>query len=389
MSRLALTGAEIFDGRKRHQNCALLVDGSQITGISPSADVPHDYQQIVLKGGVLAAGFIDAQVNGGGGLLLNEKPDVNTIKTICAAHVPFGTTALLPTLITATSETTALAIKAGIEAVAMKVPGFVGLHLEGPHLSVKKCGAHDASLIRPMTDGDMEMYLAARKALPVLMMTVAPENISTAQIRILAEAGVIVSIGHSNIDADEFRKASAAGASGVTHLFNAMSPLLAREPGIVGAALDDGSVHAGLIADGVHVNPTAISVALRAKKGPGRIFLVTDSMATIGTEIKSFELNGRTIIRQDGRLTLENGTLAGADLDMISAVKFMVQSVGTSVDEALRMASLYPAECLGIADHTGCLKPGYMSDIVHLDTDLGIRNVWVRGVQVFGGNRRS
>jgi N-acetylglucosamine-6-phosphate deacetylase len=378
----AITGVEIFDGENRHQNSALILAGGKIINIVEASDIPADCQVTHLNGGLLAPGFIDLQVNGGGGILFNERPDVEAIRTICEAHAQFGTTAMLPTLITDGPEITAKAIKAGIEAVAQNIQGFVGLHLEGPHLSVAKKGAHDPSLIRAMTDYDMRQLLYARENLPNLMTTVAPESVTNEQISVLSKAGIVVSLGHTNATHSLASSAMEAGASCVTHLYNAMSQLTNREPGLVGAALTHGSVYAGLIADGHHIDPAAISIALAAKSGPGQIFLVTDAMSTIGTDDKSFTLNGRLIRRENGRLLLEDGTLAGADLDMTSAIEYMHKVIGLDQCEAIKMASASPARCLGIFEHYGHLKPGAFANIVHLDDQQCADSVWVMGTRV-------
>ncbi len=315
--------------------------------------------------------------------MLNDHPIVEGIETICRAHAQFGTTALLPTLITDTPEVTAAAIAAGIEAARRKVPGFAGLHLEGPHLSIARKGAHDPKLIRPMTDADQAALIAARKELPALLTTVAPESVTPEQVAALTQAGIVVSLGHTDATYAMAGAYADAGASMVTHLFNAMSQIGNREPGLAGAAIDLGKLSAGLIADGIHVDPATIAIALRAKNGPAHIFVVTDAMATIGTELKSFTLNGRLIKRENGRLTLEDGTLAGADLDMISAVRFMHRTIGLDLAEALRMASLYPAEAVGQAHRLGRFVKGAAANIVALSDDLDVRGVWIDGKQVF------
>ncbi|WP_088344334.1 MULTISPECIES: N-acetylglucosamine-6-phosphate deacetylase [Rhodomicrobium] len=381
---IALTGARIFDGRSTRGGAAVLTADGIITGIVPEAEVPADAGSVRLDGGWLAPGFIDLQANGGGGVLFNEEPTVDGIRKICAAHARFGTTALLATLITDTPEITQRGIAAGVEAYRQGVPGFLGLHLEGPHLSIAKHGAHRPDLIRPMTGRDVETLRQARAALPNLMVTLAPEAVEDAQIAELADAGICVSLGHSNAPAERAKTAFAAGARAVTHLFNAMSGLTHREPGLVGAALNASDVYAGLIADGHHVVPDAIAIALRAKIGRGRIFLVTDSMSTTGTDQTEFELNGRRILRRDGVLTLEDGTLAGADLDMNSAVRFMAGNLGLPFEEALRMASLYPAQCLGIAATRGCLLPGVAADLVHLNEACNVQAVWIAGSEQAG-----
>ncbi len=293
----AYTGARIFDGEGWHDDASLLTEGDTVVGIVPSNDLPNSAQRIDLDGGMLVPGFVDLQVNGGGGIMLNDRRDVETIRTICAAHAPFGTTALLATLITDTPEITAEAVDAGAAAAEQGVPGFLGLHLEGPHLSIARKGAHDPKLIRPMSEDDLAKLIAARQRVPVLLTTVATESVTSEQVRRLTEAGVIVSLGHTDTGVAAARARVDAGASVATHLFNAMSQIGNREPGLVGTVLDDGRLWAGLIADGIHVDPVTIGIALRAKLGPSKIFLVTDAMATIGTDLTSFTLNGRTIRR--------------------------------------------------------------------------------------------
>ncbi|AZO49457.1 MAG: N-acetylglucosamine-6-phosphate deacetylase [Mesorhizobium sp.] len=381
--RFALTGARIFDGADWHDNAALVVSGGLVEAILPAGAIPAGVDRIETDG-LLAPGFVDLQVNGGGGVMLNDHPDVTSIETICRAHAPFGTTALLPTLITDTPAITAAAVAAGAAAARQKVPGFLGLHLEGPHLSVARKGAHDPALIRPMTDVDQAALIAARKDLPVLLTTIAPESVEPARVTALAMAGLIVSLGHSDTTYVTASAFAAAGATVVTHLFNAMSQIGNREPGLAGAAIATGGLSAGIIADGIHVDPATMAIALRAKKGPGKIVLVTDAMATIGTDMTSFTLNGRTIYRKDGSLRLADGTLAGADLDMISAVRFMHRGVGLELGEALRMASLYPAEAIGQAHRLGRFANGTAADIVALSEDLDVKSVWIGGKKLFG-----
>jgi len=382
MTTIAYQSGRIFDGKSWHENAALLVRDGFFEAIVARSDIPGG-ADIVEAGDMLVPGFVDLQVNGGGGVMLNDHPTVQGIETICRAHAPFGTTALLPTLITDTPEVTAAAVAAGIEAARKKVPGFAGLHLEGPHLSVARKGAHDARLIRPMTDADLAALIAARAELPALLTTVAPESVKPEQVAALRQAGIVVSLGHTEASYATACAYADAGATMATHLFNAMSQIGNREPGLVGAALDDGRLSAGLIADGIHVDPATVGIALRAKRGPGSIVLVTDAMATIGTTMTSFTLNGRTIHRKDGRLTLDDGTLAGADLDMISAVQFAHRRIGVELGEALRMASLYPARVLGRANRLGCFAPEAAVNIVALSHRLGVTAVWIDGKQVF------
>ncbi|WP_029618976.1 N-acetylglucosamine-6-phosphate deacetylase [Pseudorhizobium marinum] len=379
MTLSAIRGARIFDGETWHEDAALVVSGGRVASIVAEAEIPADAELVSSGGGILVPGFVDLQVNGGGGVMLNDQPTVEGLRTICRAQARFGTTALLPTLITDTPETTAAVIAAGRQAVAQNMPGFAGLHLEGPHLSLARKGAHDPALIRPMDAADLDLLLSCRDVFPAMMITVAPENVTEEQVSRLAAAGFVLSLGHTDAGFDTVERYAKAGASTVTHLFNAMSPLGHREPGMVGAALDNGHLHAGLIADGIHVHPAAMSLALRAKQGPGRIFVVTDAMSPIGTDLTSFTLNGREILRRDGRLTLADGTLAGADIDMLASVHFLHRTLALPLEEALRMVSAYPAEAARLGQRKGALKPGYDADFVLLTDDLQMKGTWIGG----------
>ncbi|HVW94256.1 MAG TPA: N-acetylglucosamine-6-phosphate deacetylase [Devosia sp.] len=381
MTSHAFTGARLFDGERWHDESALLLGDDGVAGIVPASEAGAD--AVRLDGGMLVPGFLDLQVNGGGGILLNDSPTVEGLATICAAQAPYGVTALLPTLITDTREITAATIAAGIAAAEAGLPGFLGLHLEGPHLSLARKGAHDPALIRPMDGADLAALVAARPKLPNLLATVAAETVDPQQIARLSAAGIVVSIGHSDAGYAAVEAAAGAGATMATHLFNAMSQIGNREPGVAGAAISDGRLHAGLIADGIHVHPETIGIALRAKRGPGRIFLVTDAMAVAGTDLASFTLNGRTIHRANGALRLEDGTLAGADLAMIDAIRFMHRTIGLTLEESLRMATVYPAEAIGVSARHGRLGQGSAADFVHLSDDLQVRGTWIGGRQVF------
>lgn len=258
--------------------------------------------------------------------------------------------------------------------------GILGLHLEGPHLAPSRKGAHDPALIRPMTVDDLAQLTAAAAQLPTLVVTLAPEAVSPDQIRALVAAGAVVSLGHTDATYDDCRAAQLAGARGVTHLFNAMRPLGHREPGVVGAALNIGALSAGLIADGIHVHPDAMALALRAKSGPGEIFLVSDAMAPAGTAMAAFTLNGREIRRRDGRLTLDDGTLAGADLDLSRAVAVMAGPVGARPKVALAMATSRPARFIERGAQLGHLAPGRQADFLFLNRDGKLTGVWRGGV---------
>ncbi len=380
MSGHYFTAGTVFDGERAHAHAALCVRDGHVTGILAASDLPASARVTRLDGGMIAPGFVDLQVNGGGGVLMNDAPSLATIRRICAAHRPFGTTSLLATLITDTPQNTRAALAAGIEATRARVPSFAGLHIEGPHLSRARKGTHDPDLIREMNDTDLDELLQAKRELATLYVTLAPESVSLQQVAALSTAGIIVSLGHTDTDFDTATRYFEAGARCATHLFNAMSQLGNREPGLVGAVLASASAHAGLIADGFHVHPESMRAALRAKTGPARIHLVSDAMSTVGSDIQSFKLNGREIRRQGGRLTLADGTLAGADTDMISCVRFVHEKLELSTTEALRMASLYPAECLGRSNEIGTLRPGARADFLHLSDELHVLGTYIAGI---------
>jgi N-acetylglucosamine-6-phosphate deacetylase len=380
----AYVGADIFDGIRLHSARALLVKGDKVSAILELQDVPEAAILVQLAGGTIAPGFVDLQVNGGGGVMFNDCPNVDGLRTIAKAHARLGATSILPTLITDRPETTLAAIAAVETAVAAGADGIVGLHLEGPHLSQNRKGAHDPGLIRPMTEDDLVHLCAAAQRLPVLKITLAPESVTPDQMRRLAQAGAILSLGHTDASYDTCVDAAEAGLTCVTHLFNAMRQLENREPGVVGAALRLGSLSAGLIADMIHVHPETMRLALAAKQGPGRIFLISDAMATAGSDIQSFTLNGRVISRQNQQLTLEDGTLAGADLDLATAVRNL-SSLGLTLTQSLSMATSVPAGVIGRGHDLGHLRPGDAADFVHLDAGIQLSGVWRSGVAIQNG----
>lgn len=380
MTRKIFTGARIFDGERFHDERALIVKDGRIEAIVGRNDLPEG-QVVTLDGGVLSAGFIDAQVNGGGGRMLNDEPSSDSMYMIADGHRPYGTTALLPTLITDTAKATAAAIEAAEVAVKTN-RGVPGLHLEGPHLAPARKGAHLAELMRPVEDKDVKAFIAAREAIGTLLVTIAAEQVTVSQVRELSEAGVIVSIGHSDSTSEAAEARFDAGARGVTHLFNAMSQLAHRAPGLVGAAIDHPAVWCGIIADGHHVDPKALRTALRAKRGEGKLFFVTDAMSLVGSEKDTFTLNGRTVRRERGgfcsKLVLSDGTLAGSDVDMASTIRYGVTYLDLTLAEALRMATLYPARFLRLADR-GHLSPGARADLVHFSDTIDVKAIWLSG----------
>jgi N-acetylglucosamine-6-phosphate deacetylase len=341
--------------------------------------VPATANRVDLGRQVLAPGFVDLQVNGGGGVLLNDDPSVATIGTIAAAHRHYGTTGLLPTLITADRATTARAIEAvRITIERGAVPGTLGIHLEGPHLNPARGGVHDPALMRPIEAADIELY--ASLGVGRTLVTLAPEVTGLDAIRELTRRGVVVAAGHTDAGPDILLPAIDAGLRGFTHLFNAMSPLQSRAPGTVGTALATPGTWCGLILDGHHVDPLAARVARRAKS-TGELVLVTDAMATVGTTQTAFRLGELTVEVRDGRCTTPAGRLAGSCLDMASAVRNAVAWLAVPLETALQMASTWPAAVLGLEREVGRIAPGMRADLVLLDAGLQVRGTWIAGAR--------
>ncbi|WP_218967753.1 N-acetylglucosamine-6-phosphate deacetylase [Puniceibacterium antarcticum] len=377
MRRFALTGAAVFDGDSLRDGVAVLLNGVRIEAVLPEDQLARDVPRMTLDGGTLCPGFVDLQVNGGGGVLFNDGPDVATLARMAQAHAGLGATTILPTLITDTPDKTAAAIDAVAGALAQNMPGIGGLHLEGPHLALTRKGAHDPARIRPMQPDDLALLLDAARRLPVLIVTLAPESVTDAQIAALAQAGVVVSLGHSDCSFDQAQTAFAAGAQMVTHLFNAMSPLGHRAPGLVGAALTAKGVASGVIADLVHVQAASLQVALAADAARGGLFLVSDAMAPAGSDMTTFTLTGQQVLRAQGTLRLADGTLAGADLDLARALRNLL-ALGVPLVQALTMATRRPAQAAGLTG-AGTLHAGCAADILHLNDRLELQAVWQRG----------
>ena len=372
----AVVADVIFDGTRRHEHAAVLIDGSRISRVLPRDEIPRNATVRVLPDGLwLAPGFIDLQVNGGGDVLFNDAPTPETVSTIARAHGRFGTTGFLPTLITDTSEKMRAAM-AAVQTAMQTEPSVLGLHLEGPFLSPERAGVHDRSLFRQPTPDDMEMLTSARSG--VLLVTLAPEQVPAGFIRRLTNAGVCVSLGHSNATYAETRAAMDEGLTGFTHLFNAMRPLASREPGPIAAALEASACSYGLIVDGAHVDPAMLRLALR---GVGCPMLVTDAMPPVGGTRSSFTLYGEEIAVRDGRCVREDGTLAGACLDMASAVRNCLRLLGLPLERALTFASANPARFINLETQVGALAPGLRADMVALDPDkIEVLETWVAGV---------
>jgi len=372
----AVLADRVFDGHGWHTEAAVLIQDGRIAGVDHWSKVPEPWRRTRLSAGVfLAPGFIDLQVNGGGGVLLNDQPTADGMRAIARAHRRFGTTACLPTLISDTREKMRAAIAAARSAAGRD--GILGLHLEGPFISPQRPGVHRPDRIAQASAADLEDLREVARA-GTSLVTLAPECVPAGFVRMLASSGVRVSVGHSEASAAVVMQAVEDGATGVTHLFNVMPPLSAREPGIAGAALAEPRLTAGLIVDGIHVDPVSVRAAFAAK-GAGGIALVTDAMPTVGAALNRFELMGRMIGFADGRLTTEEGTLAGAHLDMASAVRNTVKLAGLPLEQALRAASLTPARFLGLDKERGALIAGARADLVALDSDLTVVSTWLDG----------
>jgi N-acetylglucosamine-6-phosphate deacetylase len=370
----AIAADHVFDGAVVHRNAAVVIDGTHIAGIVPRTELPSTMAVRVLDGAWLAPGFIDIQVNGGGDLLFNDSPTPEGIATIAAAHRHFGTTGLLPTLISDTPEKMRAGL-AAVDAIMARDPGVLGIHLEGPFLSPEKPGVHDLRAIRKPTREDAALLTAPRQG--VTLVTLAPEQVPAGFIAALVGAGVRVSLGHSMATYAQTQTAMAEGLSGFTHLFNAMRPLTSRDPGPIAAALESPNASFGMIVDGVHVDPAVLRLALR---GLARPILVTDAMPPVGGKRPTFTLYGEEILVHDGRCTRRDGTLAGACLDMATAVRNAVRLLGVTLEDALRMASTHPADFLGLGRVVGRLAPGHRADVVALDpTKVHVLDTWVAG----------
>lgn len=373
--RRAIAADRVFDGEAVLHDRAVVIEGERIAAVLPRSEAPRDCPRTELPAGSwLAPGFIDVQVNGGGDLLFNDDPSAATVAAIAAAHRRFGTTGLLPTLITDGPDRMRAGIAAVREAMATN-PGVLGIHLEGPFISPERPGVHDAGAIR--VPGEADFAALTSLGAGVTLVTLAPERMPEGFVRRLAQAGVRVALGHSVATYGETKAALGEGLTGFTHLFNAMRPLASREPGPIAAALETPGCWYGLIVDGVHVHPAMLGLALR---GAGRPMLVTDAMPPVGGTKPGFTLYGEEIAVRDGRCLRADGTLAGAVLDMAGAVRNAVHLLGASLPDALRMASRNPAEFLGLGGRLGRIAPGYRADLVALmPEDVAILGSWVAG----------
>lgn len=378
----ALLGSQIFCGERFYDDHALLVEGKSIVDIVDKNNTPDNFNKIELDQGILAPGFIDLQVNGGGGVLFNNSPNKESLNTIIKAHQFFGTTSVMPTVISDSLEVLEQCIKTVTEEIKNN-SSLLGIHIEGPFFNTKYRGVHQKQYISTINSDYLNLF-ESLKGFPV-MLTLAPECISSQQLKHLTSLGIKTLAGHSDATYDELDDAIKNGLDGFTHLFNAMGQISAREPGVVGSALHFENTFASIIVDLHHVHPSLIQLAYQLKP-TGKLFFISDSMATINHGKPSFELYDEVVNESDGRLVNSEGKLAGSSITQIDAVKNAYQKCNIPLNQALAMASRYPAEYLGIENHLGSLKPGYRADLVHFDSNFKVHNAWVSGKQI---NRES
>jgi len=372
-------GCPIFLENSFVENVALAIEKDCIGAVIPLQDITPSEDDIILKGGFLAPGFIDLQVNGGGGTLLNDKPTVEGVRTIAHAHRQFGTTALLPTLISDTPSVIRQAINAVDAAIENGVPGVIGIHIEGPFLNPEKKGVHDASKFLSLNSEMIDLLSSLKRG--KTLVTLAPEKLKPGQISELVQRGIIVAAGHTNATYETIGTALQEGLSGFTHLYNAMSQLHSRAPGVVGAALDADHTWSGIIADTHHVHDAALRIAIKCKP-TDKTVLVTDAMPSVGApkHMRNFDLFGKKVTETDGKLTIEAGNLAGSALDMMTAVKNTVTQIGIPLDNAVTMATTAPATAIKIENKMGSISAGKKANLVHFSNEFSVTRTWIDGV---------
>ncbi len=370
---------EQFTGKEWLTQCAVIIEHEKIIALCHENNLPNNIdQRIDLKGLRLIPGLIDTQVNGGGGVLFNDAPTVEALRVIGAAHRQYGTTGFYPTLISDDLAVMEKAIAAVANAIKEGVPGVLGIHLEGPFLNSERKGVHNAAKFKIIDETAYQLLTSLKVG--KTLITIAPELTTPEIINRLVNAGVIVAAGHSAANYEQTKIALAAGLSSFTHLFNAMTPFTSREPGMVGAALESENAWCGIIADNFHVHPSTLKIA-HAAKAKGKMVLVTDAMPSVGSSEKSFMLNGELIRNENGRLATATGTLAGSDLNMLAAVKNTVEMMGIELDEAIRMASAYPAAMMGAADKYGIIRVGHNASMILIDDNFQLIRSWIDGVE--------
>ena len=374
----ALIGAQLFSGKEFFDNRALLIDGENIIDVINEHDIPNNFEIQKLNGGILSPGFIDLQVNGGGGKLFNNSPDKESLNAIIEAHQHFGTTSIMPTVISDSLNVLKRCTKTISEEIENN-KSLLGVHIEGPFFNVKYRGVHQKQYINTINSDYLNLFESLQD-FPV-MLTLAPECISTKQLKHLKSLGFKILAGHTDASYDQLEEAIKYGLDGFTHLFNAMGQISAREPGVVGSALTFDNTTASIIVDLHHVHPSLIQMVYK-QKPQGKLFFVSDSMATIHHGEPSFELYDEVVSESNGRIINSEGKLAGSSITQIDAIKNAYQSCNIPLNEALAMASRYPAEYLGVANYLGSLESGYRADLTHFGLDFQVKNVWVAGNQL-------
>ncbi|MEK9643687.1 MAG: N-acetylglucosamine-6-phosphate deacetylase [Paracoccaceae bacterium] len=335
--------SRLFNEGRLHIGAVLGVLNGRVQIFTEDNQIKEAHQVIDFDG-IISPGFVDLQVNGGGGVLLNETPTKEAIWDIAKAHRKYGTTGILPTVITDSVSVLSRAVDAVMEAVGQN--GILGLHIEGPHISTERRGTHKAEFVRPLDEGTIRLVEKLRSADVPTMLTLAPDVVSPEDISRLVDLGTVVSIGHSKASADVVRRALEAGASCFTHLFNAMPPMAGREPGVVGAAINS-HAFAGIICDGIHVADEMVAMAIRARPVSDRMYLVSDAMPTVGGPTE-FNLYGSKVALIDNRLVNSEGGLAGAHTTQNEGVKRLVDRIGISTEDALKMAITIPGNAMGL-----------------------------------------
>jgi N-acetylglucosamine-6-phosphate deacetylase len=374
----AITGSKLFNGIDFIEHKALLIDDQHIAGIVNEDAIPTDFQVKKLEGGILSPGFIDLQVNGGGGKLFNNSPDKESLNTIISAHQYFGTTSIMPTVI---SDSLNILQKC-TDTISNEIDNnhsLLGIHIEGPFFNVKYRGVHQKQYINTINASYLNLFETLDK-FPV-MLTLAPECISIKQLKHLKSLGFKILAGHTDANYDQLEEAIKYGLDGFTHLFNAMGQISAREPGVVGSAFDFDETSASIIVDLHHVHPSLINLSFK-QKPKGKLFFVSDSMATINHGEPSFELYDEVVSESNGRIINSEGKLAGSSITQIDAIKNAYQKCSIPLESAISMATLYPAEYLGVSDYIGQLKKGYRADLAHFDSNFHVQNVWLAGKQI-------
>ena len=376
--KTALKGARIFSGEEFFEKKALLLEGEAIVEIVDDSKIPKDFETQKLNGGILSPGFIDLQVNGGGGKLFNNSPDKDSLNTIIGAHQHFGTTSIMPTVISDSLNV----LQKCTDTISDEINhnhSLLGIHIEGPFFNVKYRGVHQKQYINTINATYMSLFETLDK-FPV-MLTLAPECISIKQLKSLKALGFKILAGHTDANYDQLEEAVKYGLDGFTHLFNAMGQISSREPGVVGSALDFDEASASIIVDLHHVHPSLINLSFK-QKPKGKLFFVSDSMATINHGDPSFELYDEVVSEANGRIINSEGKLAGSSITQIDAIKNAYEKCNIPIESAISMATLYPAEYIGVSSYLGQLKQGYRADLAHFNSDFQIQNVWLAGKQI-------